>query len=269
LRQAASAAAAASPAANAPSPAATKRTKAAAAKAEAAAAAAAEETEAAAAAAARAPRRERGVSGDDAGGRNEDAAYAEAGEEDEPLVPQLPARRKVPDLVGGWFVRGSGNSRKRGGVEDEEEGEGGAEEKAEKGAAQEAEEDMARYKPLEEAVSLVVVSARAQEAFASSARKKGARSGGGGGSSGAAAAAGGPPNFKKFRKNRVLYGPALGDFVQLVLVAAEENERVAQMRREEGEAEEYERQADALFADGDARRKHSSMAAPQNRARRR
>jgi hypothetical protein len=262
LRQAASAAAAASPAANAPSPAATKRTKAAAAKAEAAAAAAAEETEAAAAAAARAPRRERGVSGDD-------AAYAEAGEEDEPLVPQLPARRKVPDLVGGWFVRGSGNSRKRGGVEDEEEGEGGAEEKAEKGAAQEAEEDMARYKPLEEAVSLVVVSARAQEAFASSARKKGARSGGGGGSSGAAAAAGGPPNFKKFRKNRVLYGPALGDFVQLVLVAAEENERVAQMRREEGEAEEYERQADALFADGDARRSHSSMAAPQNRARRR
>jgi hypothetical protein len=109
---------------------------------------------------------------------------------------------------------------------------------------------------MEEGVSLVVVPESTQQAFASQARKRAAQHRSHSGSSGGgapAATGGGVPNFKKFRKNHVLYGPAVGDFVELVEVSAEENERVAQMRREEGEAEEYERQADALFADNNGR----------------
>ncbi len=59
------------------------------------------------------------------------------------------------------------------------------------------------------------------------------------------------PDFKKFRKNYVLYGknPCLHETIRLEAVAADENERVEQMRREEQEAEEYERQAELLFND--------------------
>ena len=59
------------------------------------------------------------------------------------------------------------------------------------------------------------------------------------------------PDFKKFRKNYVLYGkdPGLLETIRLEAVAADENERVEQMRREEQEAEEYERQAELLFND--------------------
>jgi len=184
-----------------------------------------------------------------------------------PPQPPPKAKRKAPVLVDGWLARSDNNYRARGAGrleanqedndEEDQEDEGdsstAANEGDEKGEG--AEEDESRYKPLEEAVSLVVVPESTQQAFASQARKRAAhhRSHGSGGGAPAGGGAGGVPNFKKFRKNHVLYGPAVGDFVALVEVSAEENERVAQMRREEGEAEEYERQADALFADNNGR----------------
>ena len=59
----------------------------------------------------------------------------------------------------------------------------------------------------------------------------------------------------------MLYGLVARECVQLEVVDAEENERVQQMRRDEQEAEEYERAADALFAD----RRAEEMAAPPGR----
>ena len=189
-----------------------------------------------------------------------DARVDRASAEAPPPPPR--EKRKAPVLVDGWLARSDENYRargagrlegaQRGGDDDEGDDQGDA---AAKGEVEE-EEDESRYKPMEEAVSLVVVPESTQQAFASQARKRAAQHRSHSGSSGGgapAATGGGVPNFKKFRKNHVLYGPAVGDFVELVEVSAEENERVAQMRREEGEAEEYERQADALFADNNGR----------------
>lgn len=63
---------------------------------------------------------------------------------------------------------------------------------------------------------------------------------------------GGGPNFKRFRKNLVLYGPRFDKSkkkIHLEVFDQEECERVLAMKREEKEAEAYERQADLLFND--------------------
>ena len=45
-----------------------------------------------------------------------------------------------------------------------------------------------------------------------------------------------------------MYGPP-SRFIRLVEAFADENERVEELRREEAQAAEYERQAELLFAD--------------------
>jgi len=65
----------------------------------------------------------------------------------------------------------------------------------------------------------------------------------------------GKVDFRRFRKNKVVCGPFKGIHPVLELCGADENDRVQQMRLEEAEAEEYERQADLLFADPKKQRK--------------
>ena len=103
-------------------------------------------------------------------------------------------------------------------------------------------EEEERCMPEEEEMTMVVRDYVTQPSQSGNRKKKAKLSQGG-------------ANFKKFRKNRVIYGkdPFLHETVKLETVSAEDNERVEQLRREEQEAEEYERQAELLFNDNDTR----------------
>ena len=173
------------------------------------------------------------VRGDD--GDNGDEQGADSKAEDDaasaPPPPPLVPRRVVcgPPLAGGWLVRGGDGPAPQARDDEHED-------------HSDPDGDSDRYRPVEEEVSMVV--AMAPLAAAAPRGKSKGR---------AAAAVGGSGcgvvvNFKRFKKNRVLYGPSM--CAALVSVDAEENERVQQLRREEYEAEEYERRADELFGGG-------------------